>query len=464
MLGGLAPGLPQESTGEPAPSRVALAVVAPARAELRRSWLEQAVATAAGGLERDGVVWIVVPRRWRGVAERSLGRSGLTLLQTVLTLPAWPAVEHLIPLSTPTLRHAGRRELGWSSARSAVLGRAVALPPLRRLARRTVPACALVAGHAGTPLLRWLGELDGGGVAAATVRVGRRRDAPMLVAQRYPPGAGSPDLVAKIALDEAAEDRLERERLALRELGPVASRAGAVVPVPSPGRASWLLATGVLPGRSAAALLAESPAELEPLGLAVARWVAAWNAATARRAHATAALLDELLVRPAERLEDLGAVPRAYVAAVAALARRLEGGELVRVCAHNDLTMSNVLTQAGGLAVLDWEAATETGLPMHDLWYALADAVARARRVSHAHAVELLVRGSSHAATTALAAAPGSLAAALSLTQDQALLGFHASWLAHAMDELDRAADGPFTAVVRAVAARGLLTPADPPA
>ena len=55
--------------------------------------------------------------------------------------------------------------------------------------------------------------------------------------------------------------------------------------------------------------------------------------------------------------------------------------------AHNDLTMANVLTSREGIGILDWEAAVADGLPMTDLWYALADAVSRAGRMTHERAV-----------------------------------------------------------------------------
>ena len=136
-----------------------------------------------------------------------------------------------------------------------------------------------------------------------------------------------------------------------------------------------------------------------------------------------------------------------------ALAGRLEGAPLVTVAAHRDLTMSNVLVGPDGLGVVDWEAAGAGDLPLLDLWYALADGVARAHGVPHGSAVERLRAGAA-ALPAGVAGLPAAHAAALGLSPDQALLGFHACWLGHADDELRRGAPGQFVGVVGMIAAR----------
>jgi thiamine kinase-like enzyme len=152
-------------------------------------------------------------------------------------------------------------------------------------------------------------------------------------------------------------------------------------------------------------------------------------------------------------------VDAGYVDGLRRLAARLERAGVVLTAAHNDLTMANVWLSDGRIGVLDWETAAGDGLPLSDLWYALADALARARRTPHDHALAALV----HAGGTvpaALVHAPRKHAAGLSLTPDQALLGFHACWLGHAATELRRGTPGRFVAVVARVAAERLLWPA----
>jgi hypothetical protein len=191
----------------------------------------------------------------------------------------------------------------------------------------------------------------------------------------------------------------------------------------------------------------------------VADWLRAWGRATASTTVATSAVLDELLLAPLEQVTAAVATPSAYPEALHRLAGRLEGHDLVLTAAHNDLTMANVLDAGDRIGVVDWEEAAAAALPLGDLWYSLADALARARDLTHAEAVVALVRGAPPTPAV-LADAPATLSAELSLSRDQSLLGFHACWLAHAADELGRGqSDGPFLAVVRDVASAHLLWP-----
>jgi thiamine kinase-like enzyme len=206
-------------------------------------------------------------------------------------------------------------------------------------------------------------------------------------------------------------------------------------------------------------VLARDAGDLPRLAMAVADWLRAWGRATVSTAVATSAVLDELLLDPLEQVATALPMPPAYRDALHRLAARLEGHELVLTAAHNDLTMANVLDAGDGIGVVDWEEAAAAGLPLGDLWYSLADAIAHAHGLTHAEAVEALVRRVPEIPAT-LAGAPASLSAELSLSRDQALLGFHACWLAHAAGELGRGRpDGPFLAVVRQVAAARLLWP-----
>jgi hypothetical protein len=112
-----------------------------------------------------------------------------------------------------------------------------------------------------------------------------------------------------------------------------------------------------------------------------------------------------------------------------------------------------VLVSAGGLGIVDWEAARGADLPLLDLWYALADGLARARGIDHLGAVDIL-RGDATDIAPAIDGLPAEHAEALGLSPGQAQLGFHACWLGHADDELRRGAPGPFVAIVEALAKR----------
>jgi hypothetical protein len=455
-LGAAAPsGESQDGSGP-----VDIAVVAPGASELDHAWLERSIALAAERLAADGLLWTIVPGRRRRSAERAIDRSGLAVLDAILTVPPWPGTAHLIPIAPGTLLDAGVRHLGLRPGLSRSAAALADTGAGKALLRRAAPSCALVAGHRPPPEpLRWLGELDGRGVATATVTVGVRADAPVAVALRFPPESRAPDLAVKTAFDGPGRERLQRERQALQALGPVAAGAGAAVPVLQPTAAD-VLATRVVGGRPAEAVLAREPERLERLATSVANWLLRWGRATSSTGAATPALLDDVLVGPADRATAAGLATPQYAQALRALAERLEGGPLVLTAVHNDLTMANVLDAGEAIGIVDWEEAAPAGLPLRDLWYSLADALARARRLTRADAVEGLVRRTS-VAPAALAGAPGVHAAALSLSRDQAKLGFHACWLGHACNELRRGrSDGPYAAVVRRVASARLLWPA----
>jgi hypothetical protein len=439
---------------------VDVAIVAPSPSEVNRDWLERSVALAARRLDRGGLLWLVVPRRWRGTAERALGRCELVLLEVVLAVPPWPDHAHLVPMAPATLRDAGPRHLGLPRGTAWILGSLTAVGAVRRLLWRMVPSCALVAAREpGVPVFRWLGDLDDAGVATASVFSGPRADARVAVALRFQPRRRAPDLVVKAALDEAGVERVQAEHKALGLLGATAAAAGAAVPVPKPCSHPWMLAADALAGRCAAVTLGTSPQRLLPVAGAVADWLLRWNAATASRVPATADLLERALVGPVGRLVAAGVASEPYARALATLAARLEGRQLVLVAVHGDLTMANVLAAGRAPGIVDWESATAAGLPLIDLWYALADGVAGAARVTHASAVEAVATGTAPA-PPALARLPAQHAAALRLSVDETTLAFHACWLGHAENELRRGdKERQFCGVVRAVAALRLLWP-----
>jgi hypothetical protein len=456
-LGRSAPALEEADPGGP----VDIAVIAPDAEEISSRWLGEAIPLAAARLDANAVLWVIGPRRWRRRAERDLREAGLALLDSVLTVPPWPDSAHLVPLSPATLRHAGPRHLGLSPMRATCAAALAQTGPGRALLRRAAPGCALLAARRPAPEpLRWLAKLDGNGVpGTATASLGPRTDAQVAVVLRFTSTGRSPDLVVKAALDAAGGERLKRERAALAELGPEATRAGAAIPLLLPAVSPWLLATNVLPGRAAATELARDPKRIETIVGAVATWLRSWTASTASNAVASQELLDRTLLAPARRVAE-GDGKAEYVEALQVLGRRMEGRALVLTAAHNDLTMSNVLIAGDRLGIVDWEQGANDALPLLDLWYALADAVARARRITHAHAVETLVANRARG-LAALTRIPAEHARALALSTDQALLAFHACWLHHAANELDRGVqDGPFLEVLRTVAAKRLSWPA----
>jgi hypothetical protein len=441
---------------------VDIAVVAPGAEEVSRRWLEHAIYNVSGRLAPDAVLWLILPVRWRRHAERLLNRAGLVLVGTALTLPQWPETTHLIPLSPAALHDAVRRDLELPPAVAGVLVALAHVRPARWLVRRRARGCALIAApRASVQPFRWLSEVDGVPLGTATAALGPRRDSRVAVMRRLPEQGGRPDLIVKVALDAGGEDRLAREREALEILAPDARRAGAAVPRLCRTEAPWLLVTAALAGRPASSVLAGKPAELEDIFGGLAAWLGSWAEVTASTIPAERKLLVRLLSARAESVAQSGLPVAEYVEALTALTERIESESLILTAAHNDLTMSNVLVRRGGCGVVDWESAVAASPPLVDLWYALADAVARACRVTHAKAVEALVRGRAPA-PSALAGLPAHHARALGMSAEQAMLSFHACWLHHAANERARGvAHGPFLAVVRNVVEKRLLWPHD---
>jgi len=450
--------------GDPG-GRVDFALVAPLAAELSVRWLEQAIARAGPRLEAEGVLCVVVPRRWRHAAGWLVHRAGLASLQGLLTVPPWPDCAHAVSLDVAALRDAGARHLGIHPVTAACAAALLRARAGRALAGLAAPGCALLATRrpAADPL-RWLASLDGRGVrCAAAAATGTRRDARVAVILRFAAAGRAPDLVAKVALDAGGFQRVERERAALDALGDGARRAGVAVPAIVATAAPGLLATTALAGPPASTLIARDPARAPTILTGLSVWLREWTAATASTGAAGPEPLHRLLLAPVARVAaaDGGPAMTEYVAALRALAARLEGRTLVLAAAHNDLTMSNVLVAGNRVGILDWESAVPAAPPLGDLWYALADGVARAGRLTHTQAVTELVHRSAPI-PLALATVPDELARELALTADEALLSFHACWLHHAANEFDRGeSGGPFRAVVRGVAAARLRWPGD---
>lgn len=429
-------------------------IVAPTEAEASRAWLLAAVQTAALRLSTAGLVWVIVTPSWRQQAESALRRNGLAIRGVVLMTPPWPDSQHLLPLAGPIVRDALTRHLHRSPAMASIGGAIVETKIGRLLARRRAPGCALLASRRADPsLFDWLNRVDGRTACTPLVSRSPRPDARVAVVLRFP-AREPPDLAIKVGLDAAGRERVNAERRSLGLLGPAARAAGAEVPTLVPDRTgpAWRLVTSALDGIPAATVLAVSPDRCEAILSRLADWLLAWNRATQATTTAGSEMLDQTLLRPVRDLAAAGKASPAYLAAMHHLADDLSGEPINSVATHNDLTMANVIVKQKGLGVVDWESAQATGLPLSDLFYALADCTARALRSNPARAIvqQLSQRGSG--ASVTLPDLIGEHARALRLTEPQTRLAFHTCWLRHASEELRRGqARGPFLDVLSAI-------------
>jgi hypothetical protein len=322
-----------------------------------------------------------------------------------------------------------------------------------KLARVLLPNVLVVAVPGPLAPLHWV---------SATGAIPARRRRPSFVltvsplsdrAYAYIADGADAVVVGKLALSTAGADRVVAEAAALRDIGPTARAAGAVVP-----EFSHTTRIGGMPtliesfvgGVPAARLLQSRPQELSTLVARVAAWLTLWAAETAARQAPTTALAP-WISQPLGGVANV--VSAAFVDALRSDAQRLSGERLVTSAAHNDLTMWNVVVSGdAAIGVLDWESAG-TALPLMDLFYVLADAVAatggyRDRRA----AFRACFHADGPRARWARAVVDAS-ARELSLGPDAVALSFRLCWVQHAADDERRDTGEGFAAMLGDLAA-----------
>ena len=377
-------------------------------------------------LAPDGVAYLRLPRRPRAALA---GAAGLELGPTILEVRG---------LLVPAQRDAVR----WAFARAAtVRGRVGRHAPARALS--LLGGGAIARSRGGRPLGAWLQSRGAGTAVVVAPR------AAFLVDRR---GVA---LVAKVGGGLPAR-RSFAEAAALDELGTDARGAGADVPVAlEQGRldgAPFLLMTGVQ-GTPASALIAVASERRTKLVARLSDWLTRWNLVTAVDAVLSLEFLEREVIAPARRL----GLPERYVADLRRLCSTVAGVAVKLVAAHNDLTSSNVLVSRGDrLGIVDWETAERRGLPLGDLFYAVADAEAAATGFTDRRAAFLTVLVDRRAAEL-----ESRLGAALGIDRPVADVCFHACWLRHAANEARRGGrgEGPFVQIARTIAEQRLRVP-----
>jgi hypothetical protein len=185
----------------------------------------------------------------------------------------------------------------------------------------------------------------------------------------FPPGASAPAWILKFARVPGYADPFDRDERGLA----VALGAGA-----AGARAPRLLGRFVADGLHASIETAAVGYRLRELlqrvsareGRDLIDGVASWIVELGR---ATAAPPDALTGERRRLLDDV--VPRwAAERGVASLVTNLP--PLVAVAQHNDLGTWNVIVDGRDFVAVDWESARPAGLPLWDLLYFLADALA----------------------------------------------------------------------------------------
>jgi hypothetical protein len=440
-----------------------LVVLAPAAAELTRGWFEGATQSLAGTLDSHGVAYLLVPRNWRLRARRLLSRHGLAVEAFLAHLPDWATSRYLVPLASGPTSYALSSLIPVRSSRRRVAIATLAISGGPALVAHGISAAGLVVRRPGArPLFEWLFELGRSEPCGpAMVTAGADGNAGSFVLHRFSADGARPTAVAKLRASENPGTAPTAEAEILKRLAAGARAAGAETPEPlmveSRNGRSLLLETPV-GGRSAAVILGDASRRLADLHERIAQWLQRWNRATAVVRPLHEAQLAEDVIAPAELLGPL--VGEEYVSWLKARSADLVGTAMPFVATHNDLTMSNLfLADSGALAVVDWEAARDGGLPLVDFLYAAADAVAAVHRYDDRLRafVDCFSEGGRHAGAVGLL--NERLAQALELEPSLAELCFHACWVHHAANEQRSSRQGdprPFLEILRWVAKREL--------
>ena len=428
-------------------------IIAPDSAEGRSSAWRGGALAAAGEAAPGSLVYLLADRRSRTALAHELLKTGWRAAGAWLHLPDVARSSMMVPASHAGLRYAldmlPTRRRGARRALSSLL----AVPGGARLLARHAPGVGIALSRGGVRQpMEWLAR---GGASVALLpgwRLGSGRATAVTLDRD-----GRAEWVTKIALDAAAEATLAREAALLMELGGSARAAGARVPMPLDGAESApdRFTQSGLPGPTFATLLARGALQPAAAVRMVGNWLNRWHRETTAPVPARQVFEERLLAPLAELCGDM----REWERYRTLLEARVAAAETVpSVAVHGDLTMTNLLLDAGRLGVVDWEAASGGGLPLGDMAYAAVDLVLWAGAPTRVAAYEACFQqgGSLYAAVDGMLAAA---AAAVELSPEQASLCLDACWVAHAANERRRAAPGgerPFLAVLERHAAAAL--------
>jgi len=396
---------------------------------------------SAAAVAEDGVVYVLAPPLRRIALLGRLRREGLRPAAWFLHVRG--AEDLVVQLDRRALVYAGEALV--SLPAWARLAAARAPRPAVRLAAAFLPRVGVACRRDdGRPLAAWLGEgrpdLPGGLILRSTLTDGRAR--------RFVYSLSGPRVLVKLDGDDDERARLER-------FGPAAAAAGVLVPEPRRvvGGPPGAVAATLLPGRPAASAIAAGSVAPAVVLESLAAWLERWNSATAAPSTVDERLLEEEVLAPAALLEPVLADGASYRGWLERRCTTWLGAPLPLVDAHLDLTLANVLLAGGGrLSIVDWAEARSGCLPLVDLLYAAADAAAAADPAGDRASAFL-----GGAYDRLVAVHERRLARALGVSDPARELCFHACWLHHARNELQRgSAPAPFRRIVEAAAARAL--------
>ena len=217
------------------------------------------------------------PPRWRRRFSRLLAERGLGLKVSLAHDPDAKNLRCLVPLSPEVATYAYTNLIATRPGRRRLVLRALRVGWLARLAAGTLPAAGFAAGAATSrPLFAWLFAATDAGVRSplAVLSVSWRGSKGSLVAHGFEDGAALPSVVAKVR--GSATPAVDDEAAVIRRLGPAARAAGAAVPEPllvETGQNRAVLFETPVEGRTAAAILGETPALVASVTTRLTTWL-----------------------------------------------------------------------------------------------------------------------------------------------------------------------------------------------
>jgi len=420
-----------------------LVILAPTVAECRTSgWLQEAVQSVSQKLEPNGVAYVLAPPRWRLRIRKLLSDHGLSIDQEIIHLPDQDISRYLVPLSPTPAQYAFSKLLPLPQWAQLLTTIGVRFFRCDKLFRHILPSVGMAVRRPGArPLFDWFFRLkpEADRSGSVIIRTSWRGQDGAVILYRFVDRDDSPSAVAKMTLTTKTLGNLIREAEILDRVGPSARNAGAQVPLRlSLGQVNEhpVLLQSVIGGQSIASLLSSQPGRLFEILESLVSWLESWNRCSIVLGSLDRELLEKELLMSVAVLAPLLEQGDEYRNWLVERYLTLTGDSMTLVATHNDLTMWNLLLgEQGRLGVIDWESASEKGLPFVDLFYAVTDAVTAAKT----NGDRLTAFKESFAVGGTYECMVGQYLARLrrvvQIPDEMVGLCFHACWLHHAANE-----------------------------
>lgn len=432
-----------------------LIVLAPSCSELKTSgWLAAAVQDISEQLARNGIVYGLIPRPWRWRAAQLLRQCGLPAEDYFLHLPNWASSRYLVPLQSGPAAYALSMLIPVRPTRRQLMLALLRLPGGTLILRDLLPWIGFVSRRRSQrPLFAWAFNASSAPPGGATLSFNASGQSSSLVLHLFEGWQSHPSAVLKRLWSAAPMADAPDEAANLVAFRYCVQHAGAELPAllaVNQLAGQPVLVESVVRGRSAAALLTSKGNRFTQVMERLTAWLEHWQRVTASSGADDGHWLERECLSPANRLAALLGSHTAYRLWLAEQGHAWLN-RVPLVAAHHDLTMWNVLlTEDGGLGIVDWAAAHAASLPLTDFCYAFVDAAVIARHWDRQRACGESFNVGGKLAPLARAWLKR-LQHPLQISNELAEFCVHACFLRHAANESEFAAPGqpqPFLQII----------------